>query len=297
MAHLPLSTIVAVALGAALLIAAGFLLRRLHRSRLSPQRIVGEAWTLLPRTVRGEPLIVLGIALAIASGTGLQLFFGFRPTRIAPFLPAAGVLWQALSASAAAALATRVHRFVFACVPGATPEASFPRTRLRLAFVAALYGLAIWVVGYVIGVLGRVGIAFAPPMLRPFVQLILDALSFIALTPLSLARPLLAIGRRWPVPHSLRLAKRHTLALYVTIGLLLVTAVFVPIACIHLPRIMMGADMDYRPVSLTAFTLFTIAQFIVVEIATAIFTKDAILQAASETSSRQDAVVVAPAAA
>ena len=263
-------------LWAVLLAAAGYLVWRASRSPLRPHLIPFQAWGFLVRAVKGQPWAVLGIALVIASGMGLQVFFVRSHIAGGLALSIASLGWQAVMATAAAALVTRVHRFVIFAHAKETIEAPNPRSRWGLALVAGAYGLAIWMVTYLIGLASRVGVLVAPPPLRVVMLLIEQGLPFLLLTPLALVRPLLALGRRRPVADALRLARRNLLPLYVTSGLLLVAPALAIPACTVLPQIMMGPEMHAQPVSAGLVTLFTIVQFLAVEIAAVIFARRAV---------------------
>ena len=269
----------------ALLVVAALLVRRASRSPLKPHMLPLWAWAFLTTVVRRRPVTVAAIALVIASGAGWQVFFGLRRSGHGAVLILGGMVWQAVMATLTAALSMRLLLYVMNVFPGPTPAAQVTRPVPRILLLSGAYGFGVWLLDYLIGFVGRTPFLVLPPAWvwpAPFVA---SALAFLLLAPLALARPLLALGADRPVLDALTLARRFPLPLYVMSGLLLIPPTIVIPLSLHLPQIMLDSGMDARPVSIALVTLFSITQFLAVEMAMAIFARQAVVEAAGRADS------------
>ena len=223
--------LIVVSVLGALLVAVGYFAVRGALSPLRPLGIPPTAWRLAGDSWWWRRKVVLAAASLVAIGAALQFYFVNTSGHDQRILLIASIFWQAFLAMSFAALAVPLHLFVIHVYLKATvadrPEGG--RKPASLMPRAAAYGVAIWILGYLVGVAFKAVILFTGP--SPAANYGLAFISFLITSLLVLVRPALSLGMPRPFRTGVRMAWRRTLALYVMLAVLAIPpSVLTPLA-------------------------------------------------------------------
>ena len=301
--------------GAALLAAALYVVYRGFRSSLRPLMIFQAGWSAAFRSLSGAPRAVVAIGLVIATGAGLQLTSTAFPIFDEQTFFVTSIVWQAVMATALAALAVFVHLFIihdlfaerrfgakthFYRGP-AVNQSLHPRPPpLSLLVRAGALGFGIWLLTYGLHVATN-ALAVFSPQLAPFAtpDLIRSTVyfggtfaSFLIVTLLSLVRPALSLGSSRPVLLGIGTAVGRAPVLYSLTVLLLIPPAIIGWLTVFIPHLFLPASVVARLVGAVILLVFSIFQLMAVEAST-IF----LMNRAMNQSARSDEAQPAAAAA
>ena len=259
-------------------IAVGLFSWRAMRSRILPHRVFLEGWWLVPTVVlRGRPWLVLAIALVIATGAGLQSLFMFflHPANIQKDLPLIATVWQGVMAMLTAGLVAPIQMFVLERALLPPPGFTHRRSALKTAFFASWWGLSIWAFGFALALAVQALVFVSPAGLRIWIATLASIVSFVGLNLLALIRASLALGARNPLTTGVKLAAADFVPLNFLQAILLIPPAIVVPLCVHGPKLFFGPQDNTQSITIVLGTIFTVFQFLAVEVATTIFTRRA----------------------
>ena len=245
-------------------------------SQIRPLSIMVAGWRASINCWRRHRFIVLGIALFVLIGLGLQYFFVsfFGPGVHEEILLVASLAWQAFMATSVAALVVPLHLAVL--LDTSHPFLKIGGSSRALLLRAAAYGFGIWCFNYLLGILSRIAMIATPPQFWREASYGLISASFLLTTALLLVRPSLSLGSAQPFRTGLRLALSHPMALCVMTLAMLSWPFMINNLAIFLPAQLLESDGIARTIGVAIISLFSIFQVIAMEAATVIFTRRAL---------------------
>jgi hypothetical protein len=238
------------------------------RSPVRPILVLLMGWRISLLSWRRNALVLLGLAGVVGFSAGLQWFFthatGFD-TKILLFV---SVGWQGCTATLVAALVVPLQLSIL--------HRRGPRL---LMLRAAGYGLGIWLAANLLAAGSQFLLIAAPAAARLVLRYAIVVISFLALTLLSLVRPVLAMGSARPLRDGIAAAARNAPALYLMTVLLSLFVGLVQPWLVALTRHILGPRQDPQAAIVLLLSLFTVFQTLALEAATVLFARRAMRQA------------------
>jgi len=252
-----------------------------YRGAVSPTRPIAipfAAWRRAFEAVQTHRSVVLGVTLLICAGVSLQLSFTshFAPNAHQRSLLAASILWQAIMASAVAAIVVPFQL----CVARETRHlVDIPnhaaRSQAAIVRAAAAYGFGIWLFSYLLGVASKFLLQFAPIALRPTSYYLLTGAAFLITTLLTLVRPCLSLGYAHPLRSGARLAISNAAALFVMTIALAMPPIVIELMLTYIPAAFLVPALPREIFGVVAYSAFSIFQVLAVEASTVVFARRA----------------------
>jgi hypothetical protein len=259
----------------ALLLPVGYFAIRGAMSPPRPLPILLTAWQLAVGWWWWSRKIVLAVALLVVVGASMQFYFVNTSGHDQWTLLIASIFWQAFMATFVAALAVPLHLFVihvYLQAPVADPSEG-GRKLAPLMLRAAAYGLAIWILGYLLGVAAKAVILVMGP--SPVVNFGLAFISFLTTSLLVLVRPSLSLGMPRPLRTGIGMGWKRALPLYVMMAMLAIPPTVLTPLAIFVPPAFLRPGLRARLISITLISILNIFQYLATEIATVLFARRA----------------------